>query len=247
MVVGLAVGGATAGDEVDGVATVVVGDEPGSELLVVELGTVVVDTEGALVVLGEEVPGTVVVDAEGTVVELDEEAPGTVDVVVGAEDVLGEVTGTVEVATVVDGLGGGTILIKILGFGTTTVVDGVARVVEGAAGAVVVVVVDEVVVVEVVVDVVAGIVEPVGTDVVGTVELVVVVDVVVVLVDVVDVDVGEAVGVGALGGVPSVTQTMTWEIDLSPLRPPGSDAPLRFVSANTPWPPDGAMKTVLTW
>ncbi len=152
----------------------------------------------------------------------------------------------------VDGLGGGTILIKILGFGTTTVVDGVAKVVDGAAGAVVVVVVDEVVVVEVVVDVVAGIVEPVGTDVVGTVELVLVVDVVVVdvvvvvLVDVVDVVVGEAVGVGALGGVPSVTQTMTWEIDLSPLRPPGSDEPLRFVSANTPWPPDGAMKTVLT-
>ncbi len=238
MVVGLAVGGATAGDEVDGVATVVVGDEPGSELLVVELGTVVVDTEGALVVLGEEVPGTVVVvDAEGTVVVPGEEAPGTVDVVVGAEDVLGEVAGTVEVATVVDGLGGGTILIKILGFGTTTVVDGVARVVEGA---VVVVVVDEVVVVEVVVDVVAGIVEPVGTDVVGTVELVLVVDVVVVdvvvvvLVDVVDVVVGEAVGVGALGGVPSVTQTMTWEIDLSPLRPSGSDAPLRLVSANTP-------------
>lgn len=238
MVVGLAVGGATAGDEVDGVATVVVGDEPGSELLVVELGTVVVDTEGALVVLGEEVPGTVVVvDAKGTVVVPGEEAPGTVDVVVGAEVVLGEVAGTVEVATVVDGLGGGTILIKILGFGTTTVVDGVARVVEGAAGAVVVVVVvvDEVVVVEVVVDVVAGIVEPVGTDVVGTVELVVVVEVVVVEVVVVEVVVvGEAVGVGALGGVPSVTQTMTWEIDLSPLRPPGSDAPLRLVSANTP-------------
>lgn len=269
VVVGLTDGGATAGEEVEGdvgavvdvwPAGTVVAVEPGvvdvGELgvdVVVDPGTVVVDVvaDGAVVVLvevGSEVVVLVVelvVDAAGAVVEvLVEEAAGTVLEEAGKE--VEEDAGTVDVTSVVVGLGGGTIRIRIFGFGTTTVVDGVANVVDGCAATVddvagtdVEVVVEVVLVVVVAGVVVAGTVVPVGTVVVVVVVDVVVVVVVVVLVVVVVgavvVDGGD-VGVGAEGldGVPSVTQTMTWEIDLSPLRPPGSEEPLRFVSAKTP-------------
>ena len=256
VVVGLTDGGATAGEEVEGDVGAVVEVWSAGTVVAVEPGVVDVGELGIDVVVD---PGTVVVDvvADGTVVELVEVGSEVVVLVVvlvvdvaGAvvEVLVGEDPGTVDVTSVVVGLGGGTIRIRIFGFGTTTVVDGVANVVDGSAATVddvagtdVVVVVEVVLVVVVAGVVVAGTVVPVGTVVVVVdVVVVVVVDVVVVVlvvvvVGAVVVDAGD-VGVGAEGldGVPSVTQTMTWEIDLSPLRPPGSEVPLRFVSAKTP-------------
>jgi hypothetical protein len=49
---------------------------------------------------------------------------------------------------------------------------------------------------------------------------------------------------------PSPTHKMMWLMDLSPSRPPpcppGSEMPLRLMSANTSVPPDGFIKSVLT-
>jgi hypothetical protein len=44
-----------------------------------------------------------------------------------------------------------------------------------------------------------------------------------------------------------MTQMITWLIDLSPLRPPASETPFPFESANTTEPPAGVGNTVFTW
>ena len=61
------------------------------------------------------------------------------------------------------------------------------------------------------------------------------------------VDVSGLDEVEADGGPSTHTHTITWLIDLSPFCPPGSDVPLLLESANTPVPPLGESKIVLTW
>jgi len=63
----------------------------------------------------------------------------------------------------------------------------------------------------------------------------------------VDFDAGaDAVGVVAEDGPPEA-QMMMCEMDLSPVRPPGSETPFRLPSANTAVPGAGRLKTVFTW
>ncbi|MGA1035493.1 MAG: hypothetical protein ACO3VI_09275 [Ilumatobacteraceae bacterium] len=193
---------------------------------------VVVTASPATVVVVAEPPATVVVVAE---------PPATVVVVASGAPVV--VGGSV----VVDSSGRSLRVMITGGFGVGGAVDGVAVVgvavvgaelldVEAAPASVVVgaSVLDGTVAAEVVGAAVLD--DPGASVVVGTSVL-----------DDSGVDVSGLDEVEADGGPSTHTHTITWLIDLSPFCPPGSDVPLLLESANTPVPPLGESKIVLTW